>query len=174
MPDYGEKLFDIDDIKITDLAGAAQVDLPVSRVMQIKERLRTGELSGDGTLQAVASHSEAVEWSLEAGGISLLAYAKLSGRTAVVSGTTPNEVTTLTFSGAERFPYMKIYGRSLDDDTGDTHVLLYKAKVIGGIEGSLQDGQFMVTKCNGIAVDDGSNGIMDVVQHETAEALPAT
>jgi hypothetical protein len=32
----------------------------------------------------------------------------------------------------------------------------------------------MVTKCNGIAVDDGSNGIMDVVQHETAEALPAT
>ena len=44
----------------------------------------------------------------------------------------------------------------------------------GGIEGEFKDGEFWVTKCSGIAVDDGTNGLFDVVQNETSAALPVT
>lgn len=174
MAGYGDKPFGLRDVKITNLAGTTQVDLPVAMTLSITERLRTGELSGDDQLQAVVSFSEAVEWELEAGGISLEAYALLSGRTVTTSGSTPTEQTTLNVEGAETFPYIKIYGKSIGDESDDVHVLLYKAKVIGGFSGQFQDGQFFQNGLSGIAVDDGSNGIMDIVQHETAEDLPST
>jgi hypothetical protein len=174
MSGYGDKPFGLRDVKFTDITGSTQVDLPVARTLSLKERLRTGELSGDDQLQAVVAFSEAVEWSLEEGGISLEAYALITGRTVSTAGSSPSETTTLTVDGAETFPYFKIYGKSIGDGDDDVHVKLFKAKVTGGLEGTLQDGSFFVTKCSGIAVDDGVNGIMDIVQNETADDLPAT
>lgn len=169
---YGGKTFGLSDVKITDIDTTTQEDLPVGRTLTFRERVRSGELSGDDQLVAVVSFSEAVEWELEAGGISLDAYAMMTGRTPDVSGSTPNEITTLTASGAESFPYFQIYGKSQGDDGDDIHVKIWKAKVMGGIEGNFQDGQFFITRCSGIGVDDGTNGIWDLVQHETAEDLP--
>ena len=174
MADYGDMPFGLNDVKITNIAGSTQVDLLASQKLGFKVRTKSGELSGDDRIQAVQSIVEAVEWSLEQGGIPLAAYALMSGRTVTESGSTPNRVSTLTISGSEANPYFKIYGKSLGDDDDDTHVLLFKCKVIGDIEGELADGEFLVTKCNGIAIDDGSNGIMDIVEHETAATLPAT
>lgn len=174
MAGYGDKPFGLRDVKITNLAGTTQVDLPVAMTLSITERLRTGELSGDDRLQAVVSFSEAVEWELEAGGISLEAYALMSGRTVSTSGSSPSEVTTLTVSGAEAFPYFKIYGKSIGDESDDVHVLLFKAKVTSGFSGQFQDGQFFQNGLSGIAVDDETNGVMDIVQNETAQDLPTT
>ena len=174
MSGYGDKPFGLHDVKVTNLAGDTQVDLPVGRVLKFKERVRSGELSGDDQIAAVVSFAEAVEWELEEGGISLEAYALMTGRTVSTSGGTPTETTTLTGDAAEAFPYFKIYGKSLGDGIDDIHVKIYKAKVVGGVEGSLQDGQFFVTKCSGVGIDDGSNGIWDIVQNETADDLPGT
>jgi hypothetical protein len=170
MP-YGDKPFGIRDIKITNIAGTTQVDLPVGQVLTFGERVKSGELSGDDKTQSVVAFADAVEWDLEAGGISLEAYALMTGRTATEAGTTPSQTNTLSGSGAEAFPYIKIYGKALGDGTDDIHVKIWKAKVTGGIEGSFKDGEFWVTKCSGVAIDDGSNGIWDFVQNETATAL---
>ena len=38
----------------------------------------------------------------------------------------------------------------------------------------IQEGEFFVTSCNGIAVDDDSNGIAEFVENETATVLPSS
>lgn len=175
MSNYGQKPFGIYDIKLTNITGAAQVDLPYAQTMTFSERLVSGELRGDGKTVAVVSEVDAVEASLEAGGISLEAYALMSGRTVVTSGTTPNRVSTLTGEGAERFPYFKVYGKSLADGDDDVHIKLFKCKLTSGLEGSLGDGEYMMSNMGSIlCIDDGSNGIFDIVQNETAATLPAT
>jgi hypothetical protein len=139
--------------------------------MSFSERVRSGELSGDDAVKAVAAYAEAVEWELENGGISLEAWALLTGRTATESGSTPNQTNTLTGSAGDSFPYIKIYGKSLGEGDDDIHCKIYKAKVTS-LEGTFQEGEFFVTSCSGVAIDDGSNGIFDFVQNETAASLP--
>lgn len=172
---YGQKPFGIYDIKLTNIAGSAQVTLPYAQTLSFSERLVSGELRGDGKTVAVVSEVDAVEASLEAGGISLEAYALMSGRTVVTSGTTPTRNSTLKGQGAQRFPYFKVYGRSLADGIDDIHVKLFKCKLTNGLEGSLGDGEFMMSNMAAIiCIDDGTNGIFDIVQNETAAALPGT
>jgi len=171
---YGDKPFGLSDVKLTDITGTTQVDLPASRVLTFRERVRSGEMTGDDSLLAVVSISEAVEWSLESGGISLDAYALITGRSVVTSGTSPNQTSTLQGDAAEHYPYFKIYGKSVSDDAlSDIHCKLNKAKVMS-IEGRFAEGEFFVTSCSGLAVDDGSDGIYQFVQHETAATLPST
>lgn len=172
MP-YGDKPFGLRDVKITNIAGDAQVDLPASRTLSFSERIRSGELTGDDSLVAVVAFAEAVEWSLEAGGISLEAYALLTGRTATEAGTTPNQTMTLAGEAGDTFPYIKIYGKSLGEGDDDIHCKIFKAKVTS-LEGSFGEGEFFVTSCSGVAVDDGTDGIFEFVQNETAADLPAT
>jgi len=165
----------LNDLKLTNIAGDTQVDLPAARRLAIQERVTTGEIRGDDKLMEVVSISDALEWELESGGISLDAYALMTGRTATETGTTPSRTNTLTLSGAECFPYFKIYGKSLGEDcTGDVHAKLWKCKLTEPIQGTFQEGQFWVTQCRGIAIDDGSNGMMDFVQNETAASLPSS
>lgn len=171
---YGDKPFGLRDVKLTNIAGTTQVDLPASRTLSFTERVRSGELSGDDKIVGVAAFAEAVEWELEAGGISLEAYALMTGRTATEAGTTPSQTNTLTGEGAEAFPYFKIYGKSLGEGDDDIHCKFFKAKLTGNIEGSFQDGEFFVTSCSGIAIDDGTNGLWEFIQNETAADLPAT
>ena len=76
--------------------------------------------------------------------------------------------------GGDCAPWFKVYGKSLGDDcTDDIHVLLYKVKCTD-MEGNLQDGEFFLTKCSGVAIDDASNGVIKIIQHETAAALPTS
>lgn len=168
------RAFGLRDLKVVKLPGTTVVDLPNAMTMTFKERLTSGELRGDDATQAVVAITDAAEWELEAGAISLEAWAAMTGRSITLTGTTPNQVNTYTAEAGDVYPYFKIYGKSVGDGADDVHVLIWKAKCTGGVEGEFKDGEFWVTKCSGIAVDDGTNGIYDVVQNETAAALPVT
>lgn len=169
MP-FGNKPFGLNDVKLVPTTGSA-VDLPAARTLSFTERTVNGELRGDDSLVSVVAVSEAVEWELEAGGISLEAYALMTGRTVTAAGTTPSSTATLKGSAGKHFPYFKIYGKSVGDaSTDDIHVKLFKCKVTE-LSGEFADGEFFVTACQGIAVDDGANGIFEFVQNETAAAL---
>ena len=170
---FGDKPFGLRDVKLTSIDGTVQVDLPASRTLKFSERIRSGELTGDDSVVAVVAFAEAVEWELEAGGISLEAYALMTGRTATAAGTTPNQTVTLTGSAGDAFPYFKIYGKAIGEGSDDIHCKIFKAKVTK-IEGTFQEGEFFVTSCSGIAVDDGTNGIFEFVQNETAADLPSS
>ena len=173
MAGFGEKPFGLRDVKITNLAGTTQVDLPAAQTLTFKERIKSGELSGDDSLVSVVAFAEAVEWSLEAGGISLAAYALLTGRTATTAGVTPNQTVTMGGSASDVFPYLKIYGRTMGDGADDIHCKIFKAKVTS-IEGGFKEGAFWITKCGGIAVDDGTGGVYEFIAHETSTDLPTS
>lgn len=166
--------FGLHEIKVTNITGTSQVALPASNRMMVKERLQTGEANGDDALKSVASILMAAEWELEVKGISLEAMAIITGRTLSTTGTTPNEVKTMTASAAARLPYFKIYGKSLGEGDDDVHVLLFKCKITDGIEFTNQFGEFAGPTFKGIAVDDGSNGVFDIVLNETADTLPSS
>jgi hypothetical protein len=176
MSGYGDMPFGLSDVKFVPLpSGTVAIDLPVSRTLKFKERLVTGELKGDDAIKAVASIVEAVEWEIEAGGMSLAALAGMTGRTVTTGGTSPSGTTNLFGTAGKSFPYFKLYGKSLGETgSDDIHVKLFKAKVTSSIEGSFQNGEFFSNSIKGIAVDDGTLGIWEFVQNETAGTLPAS
>ncbi len=171
---YGDKPFGLRDVKLTNIGGTTQVDLPAGQKLGFKFRMTTGELRGDDQIMSIQSMVDAAEWSLEAGGISLEAWALLTGYTQTEAGTTPSQTNTLNITGGACMPYFKIYGKVVGDTCADDiHVLLYKCKLTEPLEGEFSDGEFMITKCAGIAIDDVTNGLVDFVQNETAAALPS-
>ena len=175
MPSFaGNYPFGLRDVKVMRFSGApAQVDLPAATQLSFALRMVNAELRGDDAVVAVAAYTDAVEFSLEAGGIDLDAYGMIVGSTVVTSGTTPTRTYTLSGAAGTCMPWLKIYGKAVGDDcTSDIHVKLLKAKVTS-LEGRFQDGEFYVTSCTGIAIDGGS-GIWQFVQNETAAGLPAS
>jgi hypothetical protein len=173
MAGYGDKPFGLHEIRLVSADGNDVVDLEVSRVMSFTPRMLTGELTGSDKLASVASFIEALEWSLEEGGIPLEALGLITGHTVTESGSTPNRTNTLKLHAASKMPYFKIYGKALGEGDDDVHVKIWKAKLTGNIEGQFQYGEFYVTSMNGLAVEDAVNGLTDVVQNETTANLPA-
>lgn len=175
MAGFGDKPFGLRDLKVTNIGGTTQVDLPNGLTLTFKERLTQGEMRGDDATASVVSITDAVEWSIEAGGISLEALAILTGRPATAAGTTPNRTVTMAANAGDNMPYFKIYGKSVGDvSTDDIHVKLNKCKLTSGLEGEFKDGSFFMTKCSGIAIDPGAESIYDIVQNETAANLPSS
>jgi hypothetical protein len=170
---FGDKPYGLHDVKVTPVSGS-QKDFPIAQSLKFGIRVLSGELSGDDQLVAVAANVEAIDWELEAGGISLDAYGIMMGMTPTTSDTTPSAYYTLAVASAARLPYFKIYGKSLGDGTDDIHVKIPKAKITDTIEGTLAGGEFMVTSCKGIGVADTNGHCVIIVQNETAQELPTT
>jgi len=168
------KPYGLSDVKITNIGGSTQVDLPDSVKLTFKERIKSAEGMGDDKLGSVVSVLEAVEWELEFSSLPLEALALMYGDATSTSGTTPDQIKTLDRAGATRLPYFKIYGKSLGEGDDDVHCILWKCKVTEGLDTALQYGEMMKPTIKGIAIDDGSNGIYDWVQNETADTLPTT
>jgi len=173
MTAFGDKPFGLHDVKVTNIGGTTQVDLPVAQKLTVKLNFKSGILSGDDLTKAVTSFPVDGDWELEAGGITPAALAILTGIAVTAAGTTPNQTNTQKFMAGSQMPYFKIYGQSLGDGIDDIHVKLYKCKITE-FDGEWSDGNFFVTKCKGKAVDDGTNGIWQVVQNETSATLPTS
>jgi hypothetical protein len=170
---FGDKPFGLRDVKVTNSTGTTQVDLPAGMKLSFSERMVSDEFKGDDSLLGVVAFSEAVEWELENGGISLAAYALMTGRSAVAAGSQPNRTLTLTGEGGQSYPYFKVYGKAISDDGSDVHCKLFKCKLTK-MEGTFENAKFWTTAISGLAIDDGTNGIFEFVQNETEADLPTT
>jgi hypothetical protein len=167
-------VYGLNDIKLTNISGTTQVDLPESVTLKFKERIRSAEAQGDDKLGGVVAVRDAIEWELEFSSMPLEALAIMYGTSTTTTGTTPNQAKTLNHAGAVRLPYFKIYGKSLGEGDDDVHCIIYKAKVTDGLDGSLKYGEIAKPSIKGIGIDDGVNGIYDWVQNETAHDLPTS
>lgn len=172
---YGNVVYGLRDIKITNLAGTTQEDLGAAMTMTVQPITSGGRMEGDDAIKAIISFIIGAEGSFSGGELSSAALAIITGKSLTTTGSSPNEVTTLQLDEGDNFPYFKVYGKALDEGSGDMHVLLSKVKVEGGFEvTNLENGNFRVSNISVTAVDDGSNGVMKIVQNETAAALPAS
>jgi len=168
------KPFGLSDIKITNIGGGTQVDLPDSAEFNFKERILSAEGKGDDKLGSVVSVLEAVEWELKCSSLPLEALAIMYGDPTSTTGTTPDQVKTLKREGASRLPYFKIYGKSLGEGDDDVHCILFKCKITEGLDAGMKYGEILQPSIKGIGIDDGTNGVYKWVQNETADDLPAT
>lgn len=152
---------------------ANEVDLPYARVFSFKETEDFEELKGDD--KTVASHGAGpiVEWELEAGGISFAAYKVMAGGAVAETGTTPAQKKTYTKKTTDSRPYFQVEGQAISDSGGDVHTIVYRCKADGDLEGSFENGSFMLTKGSGKGYGDPaqSDKLYDFVQNETATAI---
>lgn len=171
---YGDKLFGMNDLKITNIGGTTQEDLLGGQSLMAKPVLKGGILEGDDADIAAHYFVTRMEGEFSAGSYSSAAVAIVLGLTLTASGSTPNEVTTLKLNAAQRMPYFKVYGKALDDGEGDMHVLLNKVKLTDFDGFKMENGNWRITKASFVALDDGTNGVVTVKQNETATALPTS
>ncbi len=171
---YGRYVFGLNDLKVTNIGGTVQEDLDAAMELEFMIMFKEGMVEGDDSIKSVFAFAIGGEGKVTAGAISSAALAILTGRTLATSGTTPNEITTLTLSAGDRMPYFKLYGAALDDETGDLQIQIFKCKLKGGLTINLKNGEFTTPGFEIIAIDDNTNGIADYVQNETATALPSS
>jgi hypothetical protein len=163
------------DIKVTPINAdgslGTAVDLPAAQTLSFSEAEEYQELRGDDRLIAVHGQGPTVEWELEAGGISLDAWKVLCGGTLTTTGTTPAQVKSLLKKVTDARPYFQIEGQAINDVAGDTHVIIYKAKVTENIEGEFADGEFFITSCSGQGIGNEDGDLYLFTWNETEEAI---
>lgn len=166
---YGDKPFGLRELKITNADGSGVVALPSALILHVSPRIVAAEFTAEGVVVGASATVAAVEWEIEAGGISLEALAKLVGDSAASAGSAPNRSLTLSVDAGAAFPYVRIYGRAVGEGNDDIHCKLWRCKLTD-IEGTFRVGEFWVTSAAGVAVQSAS-GLWDFVQHETGVGL---
>lgn len=159
------KPFGMNQLILVSRDGETQVQLPASRTLEFEETVVYGEFTGDDQLQGLMTIPTGVKCKVEAGGLSLEAYALLTGHTFNETGSTPNQVGTME-GDAVRYPYFKIFGKSLGDETDDIHIVIYKAKLTSGLKGSFKYGEFMASEFEVMGVKENGKAF-DFIIHET-------
>jgi len=169
--------YGIRDIKLTPILAngslGSPVDLPVGQTLSFAEAEEYQELRGDDRLVAVHGQGPTVEWELEAGGISLEAWQVLTGGLLTEIGATPTQTKSLLKKVTDARPYFRIEGQAINDVNGDTHCVIFKAKVTENLEGEFTDGEFFVTSCSGQGIGNEDDDLYLFTWNETAEAITA-
>lgn len=168
MAGYGDKPFGLRELKLFNADGSGGLLLPRAMMLHVTPVIESARFEADGKLVGASSFLAGAEWELETGGISLEAFAKLTGLSEVLAGVTPNRTLTLTQSAGAAFPYLRIYGRAIGD-SGDIHCRLYRCKLTA-LEGTFRTKEFWVTYAAGVAVHSAS-GVLEFVQRETGASL---
>lgn len=165
------------DVKVTpinsDGSYGTTVDLPVAQTLSFSEAEDYEELRGDDRLIAVHGKGPTVEFDLEAGGISLEAWQTMSGGTLSELGVTPTQTKSLEKLTTQSRPYFKIEGQAINDVDGDTHVVIWKAKITSAIKGDFADGTFFVTSCSGQGLGNSSDQLYTITWNETSASIGA-
>lgn len=166
------------DIKLTPIASdtgayGTMVDLPVARTMSWTEGEDFSQLRGDDGVAAERGSGPLLSGDLEQGGISLVAYAVMAGGTVTETGVSPNLVRTYRKKGTDARPYFRADGMAINDNGGDTKVVLYRLKATGDIGGEFADGAFMLTSLAFTGYPDPfhTNNLYDIVASETSAAI---
>jgi len=164
------KPFGLKEIVVVSYDGVTAISLPAALELEFEETVVSGEFFGNDELQGIVTQPLGVKGKFKAGGISLDAYALMTGHSYGVSGSTPNEVATLA-GDSVTFPYFKAYGKSLGDVGDDVHVKLMKIKLTGSPKGSFKRGEFFMLEAEFAGVKVGGKAY-ELVANETATALP--
>ena len=153
------------------------IDLPNMQTLSFSETEEFSELRGDDRLVTTRGQGAQVDWSLEAGGISIKAWAILTGGSVIETGLTPNRKIILRKKATDARPFFRIDGRIVSDSGGDIHVRIYRCRCNDTIEGDFTDGEFFVTSASGVGLpllDDANDLLYDIIRHETSTVLTLT
>lgn len=174
--------YGIRDVKLTrytdssgTVLGTVSVDLPNMQTFAFAEKEQFQELRGDDRIVTTRGKGASVDWTLDAGGISLKAWALFTGGEIIESGVAPNRSTTLRKRGTSNRPYFRTEGQAISDSGGDVHTIVYRCRCSDTVDGSFKDGEFFVSalKGQGLPLLNADFDLLyDLVQNETPVATP--
>ena len=169
-PGQDDKPFGLNQIIIENMAGTIRVTLPAALELGFEEIVISAEFPGNDALQGVVTQPQGVKGAFKQGGFPLNALALMTGHSYEVTGSTPNQVATLE-ADSSTYPYFKIYGKSLGDESDDVHVKIFKAKLTSAPKGTFKRGEFFMLEAEFTGVKVAGKAY-DVVANETADDLP--
>jgi hypothetical protein len=150
------KTYSITDLKVAPLTGetpGSLIDVPGIRSLTVTLTTEEVELRGDNTVIAVADQGRGLEWSAEAGGLSMAAYQVITGKSFADTGSTPNAIRSMHIASTDNSPYFYLAGKAPGDDAqSELQVHIYRAKASGNIELAFSDGEFLTPGFSGRAV----------------------
>lgn len=156
------------------VANGSGIDLPYAQTFSFSEAEDFEELRGDDSLVTTRGKGPAVDWEMQAGGISLPAYALMAGGLVTASGVTPNQINRYRKLTTDSRPFFKVEGQVISDSGGDFHGLLYRCRCTDDIGGEFGDGVFYLTKAKGRGLGSFEpavlNALYDLVQNESVTA----
>jgi len=176
--------YGVRDLKLTQyldqlgqLLGTVSVDLPYMQTLNFTEAEEFAELRGDDKLITTRGRGSQVNWDLEAGGLSVPAWATFTGGSVIERGLTPNRVIELQKKSTQSRPYFRIDGKMISDSGGDVLVRIYRCRANGDITSNFQDGEFGTTQVAGVGLpllDDTNDLLYSIFRRETSQALTLT
>lgn len=147
------------------------VALPNAQTLEFTETTTTQELRGDDVIKATRTTVEAVEWSLDAGGITFAAMKVIAGGTITVTGTTPAIKHQWRRMEGETYPDFYAVGKALSESGGDHQTVLHRCKA-NQISGTHQDEEFWVSHAEGTGIGTltvaNAGAVWDMLAHEDA------
>jgi len=151
------------------------IDLPAAQTFSFADSEDYTDLRGDDELLATHGNGAQVNWTLEAGGISLAAWAVLTGGQIIEVGVAPNRRMILRKCSDDTRPYFQVRGLVMSDNGGDNVAVVYRGKCNGDISGQFGDGAFFVTSADGVGLPiPGTKLLYDIIQHESKTFLSLT
>lgn len=157
--------------------GNVSYPLPVAMTLGFSETEQYDELRGDDVLVAVHGRGPQVDWSLEAGGISITAWSIVAGALVIEEGVAPNRKTRMRKSGDDQRPYFRIDGRAISDSGGSMLTRIYRAKANGRLQADLKGGAFQTSRVDGVGlpmIGDAGRWLYEFIRQENDAAIPGT
>lgn len=163
------KPFGLKQISLASLDGSEVITLPAALELGFEELVVSGEFYGNDDLQGLVTQPLGIKGAFNQGGFPLEALALMTGHDYASTGTTPNEVQTITADSAS-YPYFQIFGKSLGDEGDDVHIQIFKAKLTAPPKGTFKRGEFfmMESEFTGVKVNGAA---YEVVANETTAEL---
>lgn len=172
------------DVKITPytdalgtILGNTSYDLPNSQTFSFSDAEEFQELRGDDKLVTTHGQGADVEWSLEAGGVSLQIWKIFTGGSLAETGLAPNRRVKLTKKSSDTRPYFLVEGQAISDSGGDLHAKVFRCRADSNIEGAFNDGEFFITQASGKGLpllDDSNDLLYEFSQNEQRTAISLT
>lgn len=173
--------FGLRDLKVYERTAATPtygtgVDVPCVNEVQFDVEVTNAVLEGDDVKCSTHSIPESVKVSFKHGGLPIDVYDLLMGSTLTDSGTGSGAITLLDIAVADVRPYFAFIAQSYGSAGGDTLLVGYKSKMMGGGGGTLKKGDFFTSSFEVTVVpcDYDSDTLVRVVHRTTAAAISTT
>ena len=125
-----------------------------------------------GKVVANSTCLEKMNFTLTGGGISLEAYAIMTGNATKVFEMADRSQARSILGSARCLPYVCLIGKSLGSSGfDDVWIKLPRVKLTGGPSGSFTQDEFFSSSYNGTAIADQYGNIFEITHHEKEQAL---
>lgn len=176
--------YGVRDAKLTQYADAlgmiltdTSVDMPYMQHLNFTEAEEFQELRGDDRLITTRGKGSQVNGDIQAGGLSIPAWAVITGGSIIERGLTPNREIELRKRSTQSRPFWRCDGKIISDSGGDILVRIYRCRANGDIQANFADGEFQVSQIAFVGmplIDDTNDLLYSIFRRESTSEISLT